>query len=99
MHGELHAAPACTMMTYMNASSSSIRVSAHTRKRVGDLARRMRAASQQEVIERALDRLERQLFWEGFDEEASAYLNSYPGERAERDKYGRISGDGLRRQG
>ena len=59
----------------------------------------MRAASQQEVIERALDRLEQQLFWEGFDEEAMAYLKAYPGERAERDKYGKISGDGLKGRG
>lgn len=83
----------------MNSSSSSIRVSSHTRRRVSELARRMRASSQQEVIERALDRLERQLFWEGFDEEATAYLNAYPGEGSERDKYGRISGDGLRHRG
>lgn len=75
----------------MNASGSSIRVSSHTRKRVVELARRMRAANQQELIERALDRLERQLFWEGFEEEATAYLKAYPGERAERDQHGRIS--------
>lgn len=83
----------------MNNSSSSIRVSSDTRRRIAELARRTGAGSQQGVIQRALDKLEQQLFWEGFDEEATAYLKAHPGERTERDRYGRIAGDALKGRG
>jgi hypothetical protein len=49
------------------SSGSSIRVSPSTRKRVGDLVLRLKAASQQDVIDRALDKLEHSLFWEEFE--------------------------------
>ncbi len=76
--------------------SSSIRVSSQLRRRVGHLARRLHTSSQQEVIDRALGALEHQLFWEGFDEEAKAYLEKYPQEAVERKRFGQVSGDGLR---
>ena len=78
------------------SSGSSIRVSPSTRKRVGDLVLRLKAASQQDVIDRALDKLEHSLFWEGFEEEAQAYLAAYPMERQERDRYAGTSADGLK---
>ena len=83
----------------MKAIGSSIRVSSQTRMRVGKLARKMRVTSHQEVIERALDKLERELFWRGFDQEASGYLRAYPEEWADRNRYGGTSGDGLPRRG
>ena len=51
------------------------------------MARRLHASSQQEVVERALEALEHRLFWEGFDDEAQAYLEKFtwtsqPGKRA-----------------
>jgi len=77
-------------------SSSSIRVSASTRQRVGDLAVRLKVSSQQDVIDRALDKLEHSLFWEGFEEEARAYLAAYPQERNERDRYAGTSADRMK---
>jgi hypothetical protein len=77
-------------------SGSSIRVSSTTRKRVIDLAVKLKASNQEEVIDRALDQLEQTLFWEGFDEEAKAYLTSYPEERAERDRYAGTASDGMK---
>ena len=77
-------------------SSSSIRVSASTRKRVGDLAVKLEVSSQQDVIDRALDKLEHSLFWEGFEEEARAYLAAYPQERNERDRYAGTSADRMK---
>jgi len=78
-------------------AASSIRVSSRVRRKVVQLARRLRASSQQEVVERALDTLEHRLFWEGFDDEAQAYLEKYPKETKERRRFGRLSADGLRR--
>jgi hypothetical protein len=75
---------------------SSIRVSAQTRRRVGALAARLKLASQQEVIDRALDELERRLFWDGFEEEVRAYREAFPEEDRERAQYAGPSGDGLR---
>jgi hypothetical protein len=77
-------------------SGSSIRVSAATRKRVAGLARKLKASNQQDVIDQALDQLERRLFWEGFEEEAKAYLASYPKERTERDRFAGTSSDGMK---
>jgi cytochrome c-type biogenesis protein CcmH/NrfG len=77
-------------------ASSSIRVSPQTRKRVGQLTAALGASSQQEVIQRALDQLEQALFWEGFDEEARAYLAAHPQEEDERASYAGTSGDGMR---
>jgi hypothetical protein len=48
------------------------------------------------VIDRALDQLEYKVFWEGFEEEAKAYLASHPKERAERDRYAGTSSDGMK---
>ena len=79
-----------------NPKGSSIRVSSVIRKRVGHLARRLKASSQEEVIGRALDALERAMFWEGFDGEAEAYLNKYPQEMSERNTFGQVSGDRMR---
>jgi hypothetical protein len=79
-----------------NPKGSSIRVSSVIRKRVGHLARRLKASSQEEVIDRALDALERAMFWEGFDGEAEAYLNKYPQEMTERNTFGQVSGDRMR---
>jgi hypothetical protein len=70
-------------------SGSSIRVSPSTLKRVADLSVRLKA-SPDEVIDRALDKLEHGLFWKGFEEEAQAYLAAYPMERQERDRYAGI---------
>lgn len=78
--------------------SSSIRVSGRTRQRVSDIAERLRASTQQEVIEKALDALEESLFWEGFDEEADRYIHSYPEEEAERKRFEGTMADGLRDQ-
>src|SRR5579859_3195610 len=61
-----------------NPKGSSIRVSSVIRRRVGSLARRLKASSQEEVIDRALDALERAVFWQGFNDEAEAYLKKYP---------------------
>ena len=77
-------------------SGSSIRVSASTRKRVGQLAVLLKAASQQDVIDRALDRLEQALFWEGFDEEAKSYLAAYPQESQDRKRFGGTSADSMK---
>jgi hypothetical protein len=77
-------------------SGVSIRVSSATRKRVGELAVRLKAASQQEVIDRAPDKLEHTLFWAGFDEEAKAYLAAYPREMQDRKRYGGTSADGMK---
>jgi len=77
-------------------AGSSIRVSPLTRKRVGELVVRLKAASQQEVLERALDSLEHRLFWEGFAEEARAYLAAYPQERNERKRFAGTSADGIK---
>ena len=77
-------------------SGSSIRVSATTRKRVARLAVRLKASNQQEVIDQALDQLEHRVFWEGFEEEAKAYLASHPKERAERDCYAGTSSVGMK---
>ena len=76
-------------------SRSSIRVSAATRKRVADLAVKLKASNQQDVIDQAINQLEHRVFWEGFEEEAKAYLASYPKERAERDRYAGTSSDGV----
>jgi hypothetical protein len=64
---------------------------------VSSLTRRLRAASHQEVIDKALDALEHIHFWAGFDDEARAYLRAHPGETAERERFGQVSRDGLRR--
>jgi hypothetical protein len=77
-------------------SGSSIRVSSSTRKRVVDLAAKLKASNQQDVIDRALDQLEHKVFWEGFEEEAKAYLASHPKEHAERDRYAGTSSDGMK---
>ena len=77
------------------STSSSIRVSSQTRRRVGHIARRLHLSSQQEVIDKALDALEHRVFWEGFDEEARDYLAQYPQEMRERERFGQISGDGM----
>jgi hypothetical protein len=77
-------------------SGSSIRVSATTRKRVADLAVKLKASNQQDVIDQALDQLEQRVFWEGFEEEAKAYLTTYPREREERDRYAGTSSDGMK---
>jgi predicted transcriptional regulator len=79
-----------------NPKGSSIRVSSVIRRRVGSLARRLKASSQEEVIDQALDALERAMFWQGFDSEVEAYLNKNPQELAERDTFGQVSGDGMR---
>jgi hypothetical protein len=71
----------------MAGATSSIRVSAATRKRVGQLASRLRVSNQEEVIDLALRRLEREVFWEGFDQEALSYLEAHPAEIAERVSY------------
>jgi hypothetical protein len=77
-------------------SGSSIRVSAATRRRVASLAKKLKASNQQDVIDQALNQLERRLFWEGFDEEAKSYLASYPKERKERDRFAGTSSDGMK---
>jgi len=74
-------------------NSSSIRVSSQTRQRVTQLAERMHTSTQQEVIERALDKLEESLFWEGFDLEAREYRKAYPEEERERERFAGTSGD------
>ena len=81
-----------------NPKGSSIRVSSVIRRRVGHLARRLKASSQEEVIDRALDALERAMFWQGFDSEAEAYLKKYPPEITERNVFGQVSGDRMRSQ-
>ena len=36
------------------------------------------------------------MFWQGFAGEAEAYLNKCPQELAERNKFGKVSGDWIR---
>ena len=79
-----------------SARGSSIRVSSSTRKRVALLVVKLKASNQQDVIDRALDQLEHKVFWEGFEEEATAYLASYPKEHAERNRYAGTSSDGMK---
>jgi hypothetical protein len=43
------------------------------------------------------DALKRRLFWKGFDQEAKEYLDRYPAEAIERERFGRTSADGLKR--
>jgi len=62
---------------------------------VGSLTRRLKASNQEEVISRALDALERAVFWAGFDSEAHSYLSKYSRELAERQTFGQISADGM----
>jgi hypothetical protein len=56
----------------------------------------VKVSSQQDVIDLALDKLEHSLFWEGFEEEARAYLAAYPQERNERDRYAGTSADRMK---
>ena len=77
-------------------TARSIRVSSLTRRRVGSLTRRLKASNQEEVISRALDALERTVFWAGFDAEAQSYLSKYSRELAERKTFGQTSADGMR---
>ena len=56
----------------------------------------LKVSSQQDVIDLALDKLEHSLFWEGFEEEARAYLAAYPRERNERDRYAGTSADRMK---
>jgi hypothetical protein len=79
------------------SAASSVRVSARTSRRVGELARRLGASTLQQVIDRALDALERRIFWEGFDQEAPDYLKRYPAEAVERERFGHPSPAGLGR--
>ncbi len=83
-------------MGMKRGTGSSIRVSPSTRRRVSRLAAKLNVSSQQEVIERALDKLEHTIFWEGFDEEAKAYLEAFPDEYRERALFGHTSIDGIR---
>lgn len=57
---------------------------------------KLHASSQQEVIDRELDQLEQTLFWEGFEQEAKAYLAAYRQEETHRTSYAGTSGDGLK---
>jgi hypothetical protein len=52
--------------------------------------------NQEQVLDRALGMLERSLFWDGFNDEAKAYLQRYPQEADERAVFGQVSGDGSR---
>lgn len=80
-------------------SESSIRVSAATRSRLREIARNLKAGSQQEVIDRALDQVEHRLFWEGFDQEARGYLEAAPEEEKERRAFSATLADvGTRRR-
>ena len=56
----------------------------------------MKVSRKQDVIDKALDQLEHKVFWEGFEEEAKAYLASHPKERAERNRNAGTSSDGMR---
>jgi hypothetical protein len=56
----------------------------------------LKASNQQDAIGRALDKLEHSLFWEGFEEEARAYLAAYPRELNERDRYAGTSADWMK---
>jgi hypothetical protein len=56
----------------------------------------LKVSSQQDVIDLALDELEHSLFWEGFEEEARAYLAAYPQERNKRDQYAGTSADRMK---
>jgi hypothetical protein len=56
----------------------------------------LKASNQQDAIDRALDKLEHSLFWEGFEEEAQAYLAAYPQERNERNRYAGTSADRMK---
>ena len=56
----------------------------------------LKVSSQQDAIDRALDKLEHSLFWEGWEEEAGAYLAAYPQERNERDRYAGTPADRMK---
>jgi len=54
----------------------TVQVSRRTHRRLSHLSKRL-GESPEEVIARGLDAVERELFWEGGDEEAAAYLERY----------------------
>jgi hypothetical protein len=62
----------------------TVRISPETNERLTKLAQRL-GANKRTIINQALDALERQLFWNGWDEEATAYLSSY-GQLEERER-------------
>jgi predicted transcriptional regulator len=62
----------------------TVRIDIETNERLNKLAQRL-GSNKREVIEQALDAPEKQLFWQGWDEEAAAYLAAH-GEREERER-------------
>jgi len=64
--------------------ATTVRISVETNERLSRLAQRL-GSNKRAVLDQALDALEKQLFWEGWDEETTAYLSAY-GETEERER-------------
>jgi predicted transcriptional regulator len=66
------------------SQATTVRISVETNERLNRLAQRL-GSNKRAVIDQALDALEKQLFWQGWDEEATAYL-TVCGEIEERER-------------
>ncbi|MBI3923159.1 MAG: hypothetical protein HY318_17190 [Armatimonadetes bacterium] len=58
------------------AGTATLRVSTSTRKRLTHLAKVL-GQTPDRVIDSGLEAIERDMFWEGWDEEAASYLQQY----------------------
>lgn len=75
--------------------ATTVRVSPETNEKLNKLAERL-GSSKRTVIDQALAALEKQLFWEGWDEEAAAYLATHESlEERERESFAGTHRDGL----
>lgn len=62
----------------------TVRISPETNERLTKLAQRL-GSNKRTIINQALDALEKRLFWNDWDEEATAYLAAY-GQLEERER-------------
>ncbi len=77
------------------SEAMSISVSVETDEKLNRLAQRL-GANRRSVIDQALAALEKQLFWEGWDQEAAGYLGAHgPLEERERERFAGTLRDGL----
>ena len=77
------------------SEAMSISVSVETDEKLNRLAQRL-GANRRSVIDQALAALEKQLFWEGWDQEAANYLGVHgPLEERERERFAGTLRDGL----
>jgi predicted transcriptional regulator len=75
-------------------AAATIRITKPTHRRLRRLSKTLREPHDK-VIARGLDAIERELFWEGWDEEAAAYLERYGKlESEERESFSGTVADG-----